>query len=168
MPISISRPIYEAENVQFRDLGVNDNVIPNGDKLKTYHGPVWVVANLSDKLMHPAITFDIQLPPNSELRNDFGASYLLTERIGSDPNELNKQVAFLLVFNSFGPLTIGGNALTANEAVGGIFFSSISGFISSALSNQFSNIFQRVFRDKSIRVNFNTSFYNGTTDPGEH
>jgi hypothetical protein len=153
--------IYEAENVQFGDLGVNDNVIPNGDKLKTYQGPVWVVANLSDKLMHPAITFEIQLPPNSQMRNDFGISYLLDTRIGGDPNELNKQVAFLLVFNSFGPLTIGGNALTANEAVGGIFFNSISGFISSALSNQFSNIFQRVFKDKSIRVNFNTSLYNG-------
>ena len=153
--------VYEAENVQFGDLGVSDNVIPNGDKLKTYQGPVWVVANLSDKLMHPAITFEIQLPPNSQMRNDFGISYLLDTRIGGDPNELNKQVAFLLVFNSFGPLTIGGNALTANEAVGGIFFSSISGFISSALSTQFSSIFQRVFKDKSIRVNFNTSFYNG-------
>jgi hypothetical protein len=153
--------VYEAENVQFGDLGVSDNVIPNGDKLKTFQGPVWVVANLSDKLMHPAITFEIQLPPNSQMRNDFGISYLLDTRIGGDPNELNKQVAYLLVFNSFGPLTIGGNALTANEAVGGIFFSSISGFISSALSNQFSSIFQRVFKDKSIRVNFNTSFYNG-------
>jgi hypothetical protein len=87
---------------------------------------------------------------------------LLLSQIESDPNELNKQVAFLIVFNSFGPLTNGNAVFTANEAVGGIFFTSISGFISSALSNQFSNIFQRVFKDKSIRVNFNTSFYNGT------
>jgi hypothetical protein len=154
--------VYEAENVQFGDLGLNNNILQGSDKLRTYHGPVWVVANLSDKLMHPAITFEIQLPPNSELRNNVTASLLLTQLIGSDPNELNKQVAFLLVFNSFGPLTSGGVAFNANEAVGGIFFSSISGFISNALSSQFSNIFQRVFRDKSIRVNFNTSFYNGT------
>ncbi|HEY4154805.1 MAG TPA: translocation/assembly module TamB domain-containing protein, partial [Puia sp.] len=154
--------VYEAENVQFGDLGLNNTLLQGSEKLNTYHGPVWVVANLSDKLMHPAITFDIQLPPNSELRNNFVASVLLTQLIGNDPNELNKQVAFLLVFNSFGPLTTGGAVFNANEAVGGIFFTSISGFISNALSSQFSNIFQRVFRDKSIRVNFNTSFYNGT------
>ena len=153
--------VYEAENVQFSDLGL-PTLGQGEEKLKRYHGPVWVVANLSDKLMHPVITFDIQLPPNSELRNDVAASLLLTQTIGSDPNELNKQVAFLLVFNSFGPLTTGVAAFNANEAVGGIFFTSISGFISNALSSQFSNIFQRVFKDKSIRVNFNTSFYNGT------
>lgn len=153
--------VYVAENVQFGDLGLTNEMVPNADKIKTYHGPVWVVANLSDKLMHPAITFEIQLPPNSELSNNVDVSLILTQIIGSDPNELNKQVAFLLVFNSFGPLTVGGAAFNPNEAVGGIFFSSISGFISSALSSQFSNIFQRVFKDKSIRVNFNTSFYNG-------
>lgn len=153
--------IYEAENVQFSDLGLSGTLGQNEEKLKRYHGPVWVVATLSDKLMHPAITFEIQLPPNSELRNNVEASLLLSQ-IESDPNELNKQVAFLIVFNSFGPLTNGNAVFTANEAVGGIFFTSISGFISSALSSQFSNIFQRVFKDKSIRVNFNTSFYNGT------
>jgi hypothetical protein len=153
--------IYEAENVQFSDLGLTSTLGSDEEKLKRYHGPVWVVASLSDKLMHPAITFEIQLPPNSELRNNVEASLLLSQ-IESDPNELNKQVAFLIVFNSFGPLTNGNAVFTANEAVGGIFFTSISGFISSALSNQFSNIFQRVFKDKSIRVNFNTSFYNGT------
>ncbi len=153
--------IYEAENVQFSDLGLTTTLGSDEEKLKRYHGPVWVVASLSDKLMHPAITFEIQLPPNSELRNNVEASLLLSQ-IESDPNELNKQVAFLIVFNSFGPLTNGNAVFTANEAVGGIFFTSISGFISSALSSQFSNIFQRVFKDKSIRVNFNTSFYNGT------
>ena len=83
-------------------------------------------------------------------------------RINGDPSELNKQVAFLLVFNSFGPLNASGAVYSANDAVSGIFVSSISSYISSALSNQFSNYFQRIFKDKSIRVNFNTAFYNGT------
>jgi hypothetical protein len=51
---------------------------------------------------------------------------------------------------------------TANEAVGGVFVNSISGAISNVLSHQFSNYFQKAFNDKSIRVNFNSSFYNGT------
>ncbi len=153
--------VYEAENVQFSDLGISAALGSNGEKLKRYHGPVWVVAGLSEKLLHPTIQFQIQLPPNSELRNNAEASLLLSQ-IESDQNELNKQVAFLIVFNSFGPLASGNGAFTANEAVGGIVVTSISSFISGTLSSKFSNYFQQVFRDKSIRVNFNTSLYNGT------
>ncbi len=54
--------------------------------------------------MHPTISFEIQIPPKSELRNDLYAQGEI-DLINSDPGELNKQVAFLLVFNSFGPLT---------------------------------------------------------------
>ena len=154
--------IYEAENIQFSDLSNSKtNTSLNTGKIRTYRGPVWVVATLKDKLMHPAISFEIQLPPNSEMRNDAGAGFLLSQ-INEDPSELNKQVAFLLVFNSFGPLSTSNTAYSANEAVSGIFVTSISSYISSALSNQFSNYFQRVFKDKSLRVNFNTAFYNGT------
>ncbi len=87
--------------------------------------------------MHPTISFEIQLPPNSELRNDPYAQGKL-EQINSDPGELNKQVAFLLVFNSFGPLNSANTtAFTANEAVSGIFVSSISSYISGAMSSLF-------------------------------
>jgi hypothetical protein len=151
--------IYVADNIQFNDL--RSSVVGTNSTTKNYRGPVWVVATLKDKLMHPTINFELQLPPNSELRNDANAYYTLL-LINSEPSELNKQVAFLLVFNSFGPLNSSGAAYTANDAVGGIFVNSISSYISSALSNQFSNYFQRVFKDKSIRVNFNTALYNGT------
>ena len=109
--------------------------------------------------MHPTISFEIQIPPKSELRNDLYAQGKI-DQINSDPGELNKQVAFLLVFNSFGPLNTG--ALTANQAVGGIFVSSISSYISGAMSSYFSTKFQQVFKDKSLRVNFNTAVYNGS------
>ena len=160
--------IYEAENIQFSDLivdpknaGALTNSPLNTGKIRTYRGPVWVVATLKDKLMHPTISFEIQLPPNSEMRNDASAGFALSQ-INDDPSELNKQVAFLLVFNSFGPLNSTGATYSANDAVSGIFVSSISSYISGALSNQFSNYFQHIFKDKSIRVNFNTAFYNGT------
>ena len=151
--------IYIADNIQFNDL--KSPTIVGASTTKNYRGPVWVVATLKDKLMHPTINFELQLPPNSEIRNDANAYYTLL-LINSEPSELNKQVAFLLVFNSFGPLSSSGVAYTANDAVSGIFVSSISSYISGALSNQFSNYFQRVFKDKSIRVNFNTALYNGT------
>jgi len=151
--------IYEAENIQFSDL--KDASALNTGKVKTYRGPVWVVATLKDKLMHPTISFEIQLPPNSDMRNDAGAGFILSQ-INNDPSELNKQVAFLLVFNSFGPLNTSSAVYSANEAGLGIVVSSISGYISNELSSQFSTYFQRIFKDKSIRVNFNTAVYNGT------
>jgi len=155
--------VYEAENIQFNDLkdGSRSGSALNTGKIKTYRGPVWVVATLKEKLMHPTISFELQLPPNSEMRNDAGAVFLLGQ-INQEPSELNKQVAFLLVFNSFGPLTTSNAAFSANDAVSGILVSSISSYISGAMSSWFSTKFQQVFRDKSIRVNFNTAVYNGT------
>jgi TamB, inner membrane protein subunit of TAM complex len=155
--------IYEAENVQFSDLGFNTGTQAGKEKFNSYHGPVWVIADLSDKLMKPTINFEIAFPPNSPMKNSSDALFAL-QLIQSDPNELNKQVAFLIVFNSFGPMTNSNANFTANEAVGGVFVNSISGAISNVLSRQFSNVFQKAFNDKSIRVNFNTSFYNGTLD----
>ena len=95
--------VYEADNVQFADLGYNLAGSTEGEKLKSYHGKVWVIATLSKSLMKPDISFEIGLPPNSDLRNN-GFVTLMFQQIESDPNELNKQVAYLLVFNSFGPL----------------------------------------------------------------
>ncbi len=154
--------IYEAENVQFSDLGSQLSAVSakTADPSVSFHGPVWVVATLSNKLMRPDIRFQIELPPNSQLKNDQYVTLML-EQIQNDPNELNKQVAYLIVFNSFGPLTTASTqVLSPNEAVGGIVYSSISGAISGYLSQEASSTFQRIFKDKSIQVNLSTAFYN--------
>lgn len=158
--------VYMAENVQFSDLGFNSGnsgVIVHNSFVKSYHGPVLVTATLTNRLLRPDISFQISLPPNSPLKNDQETQGIL-EKIQSDPNELNKQVAFLIVLNSFGPLTNSANTFNANTAVGGIFVNSISGALSNVLSKQFSNAFQKAFKDKSLRVNLNTSFYYASLD----
>lgn len=151
---------YEADNVRFSDLGLGNKQI-NTNVLK-YRGKVLVLAKLTGELMRPTIDFEINLPQGSQLQNDADAQNLIRE-IQEDPNELNKQVAFLIVFNSFGPLSTSteqGNF--ANTAFEGIVVNSISGVLSNTLSKQFSNIFQKLFNDKSIQVNFNAQFYSGT------
>lgn len=151
---------YEADNVRFSDLGLGNKQI-NTNVLK-YRGKVLVLAKLTGDLMRPTIGFEINLPPGSQLQNDSDAQNLIRE-IQEDPNELNKQVAFLIVFNSFGPLSTSteqGNF--ANTAFEGIVVNSISGVLSNTLSKEFSNIFQKLFNDKSIQVNFNAQFYSGT------
>jgi hypothetical protein len=156
---------YTAENVRFSDLGqeilgsastrVNDNV-------RKFRGEVTVIATLTKKLMQPLIAFQIELPQGSQLKNDPDAAAILL-RIQSDENELNKQVAFLIVFNSFGPLSNSADqGGWANKAFEGVVVNSISGVLSNALSRQFSSIFQKIFNDKSIKVNFNAQLYSGT------
>jgi hypothetical protein len=74
---------------------------------------------------------------------------------------LNKQVSFLLVFNSFGPLSSSNVAFDPTTAFSGVFVNSISGLISNQLSQQFSTIFQKVFNSKNLKVNLNPTVYNG-------
>jgi hypothetical protein len=154
---------YEAENVRFSDLGSSLQSLANvSENLARYRGKVLVVASLSNQLLSPDIKFRIELPSNSPLKNDEGTARVL-EAIQRDENELNKQVAFLVVFNSFGPLSTSLNqGSIANNAFEGIVVGSISGVLSNTLSKQFSNVFQKVFNDKSIKVNFNAQLYSGT------
>ncbi|MBA4166595.1 MAG: translocation/assembly module TamB domain-containing protein [Chitinophagaceae bacterium] len=154
---------YEAENVRFSDLGSSLTLIPSlTDNITKYRGKVLVIASLSDQLLSPAIKFRIELPSNSPIKNDEGTARVL-DAIQKDENELNKQVAFLVVFNSFGPLSTSQNqGNIANNAFEGIVVGSISGVLSNTLSQQFSNAFQKFFKDKSIKVNFNAQLYNGT------
>jgi hypothetical protein len=161
---------YVAENVRFSDLGLDAFSLQSGtdnngginNNVRKYRGEVIVVASLKNKLMQPDISFQIEMPPGSPLKNDADALAIL-QRIQSDENELNKQVAFLIVFNSFGPLSTSSNqGALANLAFEGVVINSISGVLSNTLSKQFSNIFQKIFNDKSIKVNFNAQMYSGS------
>jgi hypothetical protein len=111
--------------------------------------------------MKPDIKFAIDLPATSSLRNDQDAINVLS-LIRRDENELNKQVAFLIVFNSFGPMSTNSQANLSNLAFEGVVVNTISGLISNELSKKFSSIFQNIFNDKSIKVNFNAQLYNGS------
>lgn len=156
---------YEAENVRFSDLGLTQTAQPSisvSESVLRSRGRVLVIASLSEQLLAPVIKFQIELPSNSPLKNDPDALRVLN-LIQNDENELNKQVAFLVVFNSFGPLSTSANqGNLANTAFEGLVVGTISGVLSNTLSRQFSNVFQRVFNDKSIRVNFNAQLYNGS------
>jgi hypothetical protein len=161
---------YLAENVRFSDLGLDAFSLASGsnntsginNNVRKFRGEVIVVATLTNKLMQPDIKFQIEMPSGSPLKNDADALAIL-QRIQNDENELNKQVAFLIVFNSFGPLSTSANqAGIGNLAFEGVVVNSISGVLSNTLSKQFSNIFQKIFNDKSIKISFNAQLYSGS------
>ncbi len=149
---------YEAENVRFSDLNLTEAGYYTNENIRRYRGKIFVLAELTGKLMKPAIRFQIELPPGSELRNDQEAQFVL-QRIQSDENELNKQVSFLLVFNSFGPLTNTSTGNLAPRFYESVVVNSISGFISNQISRELSRAFEKSL---GIKVNFNAQLYSGT------
>lgn len=152
---------YLADGVKFSDLG--DQVYAQGgdmEYIKKIRGKVMVQAKITGKLMKPDIDFSLEMQ-DPQLKNDPIVLNMLRD-IQADRNELNKQVAFLIIFNSFGPRSTSSQNGLGNLAVEGIVSSSISGYISSALSKQFSNIIRKIFNDESIKVNFNAQLYNGS------
>lgn len=153
--------VYKAENVRFSDLGFSGaNSLVISDAVKRHRGTVLVIANLTGKYSSPHINFDLDLPTNDPMRNDQDAQTLL-QKIQNDPNELNKQVSCLVVLNSFVPLASSTATFDPSGAGVNAVVNSISGVISSAFSKQVYNLLQRIFKDKSIRVNFSTNLYNG-------
>ncbi|HXB91297.1 MAG TPA: hypothetical protein VNU72_03370, partial [Puia sp.] len=71
-------------------------------------------------------------------------------------------VSCLVVLNSFVPLSSSTTDFSASSAVTNVVVSSISGAISNAFTKQVNQRLQKIFNDKSIRVNFNTTLYNGS------
>jgi TamB, inner membrane protein subunit of TAM complex len=157
--------VYTAQNVQFSDLGITASggggLLITSANVLHYHGDILVTATLKNKLMSPDISFQIDLPDNSPLKNDQDALSLL-QKIQSDPNELNKQVSCLVVLNTFVPLSNSTTAFDPTQAGANVVVNSISGIISNAFRKQVSSVLQRVFKDNSLQFNFNTSVYNGT------
>ncbi len=152
---------YEAENVRFSDL-LNGSSLGNStsEDVKRFRGKVLVIATLTDRLTKPNIAFRIELPSNSPIAT-------ILSFIENDINELNKQVSYLILFNTFGPYTGGGargggTGDLANKALEGIVVNSISGFLSNILTKEFSDLLQNIFKDKSLKFNFNASLYSGS------
>ena len=95
---------------------------------------ITIISHLSGNLSKPKITFEFQLPERSDLRRD----YLIVKKLEdfkNDENEMNKQVASLLLFNTF--ITSGQNFLSGEENILSQATSTIGGVVSGWLTNLF-------------------------------
>ena len=102
---------------------------------------VTIVAHISGILNKPIITFDFQLPVNSELRKDFFVLEKL-DNIKKDENEMHKQVASLLIFNTFISADQNQGFITGGNTLG-IATNTIGGIVSSWLTNLFNKELER-------------------------
>ncbi|MFT4204753.1 MAG: translocation/assembly module TamB domain-containing protein [Chitinophagaceae bacterium] len=146
---------YTASHVNMNDLmssqmGAN---VTNGN-MRGYRGEVYVLANLTGKLSHPDISFGLDFPIGSSVKNDPDFALFLN-RLESDNNEMLKQVTYLIVFGTFAPYGTGGSA-TSFASVG---VNSISGIITNELNHIVSDVLFKLTGNRNLQFDVSTSTY---------
>jgi TamB, inner membrane protein subunit of TAM complex len=117
-------------NYTAKKVDVKDIASISGFKQKE---DIIIVSRLSGTLQKPDIEFSFNLPEKSELAKDLFAIKKLAD-FKNDKNEMYKQVASLLLFNSF--VSSDGNFLKNNNPIA-LATNTIGGVISNWLTNLF-------------------------------
>lgn len=148
---------YTAERVSFAPLR---DLLPTNSNVAGARENVYVVATLRDNLFKPAISFSLDFPPTSVAVNDPEMA-LVVQQMQRNLNEINRQVTYLIVFNSFAPVTSGpGTASNTINEFAYSTFSSISGLLFNEVSKVINSAFSRLFNTDNIGFNISGSLYN--------
>ena len=154
-PIVNIEAIYKTERkVDFTPLWTNNIA---GSDISSFRDFVYVVVKMRGDLFKPDITFALDFPTESLAKTDATVSFTIDEILKNE-NELNKQVAFLVVFNSFAPSSTG-SSLGLSSGVD-LFVNSISDFLSSQINGVLNNILSNKLKIPGLYVNFSGSLYN--------
>ena len=157
---------YTAENVSFAPLA--SSISGYEGRAQTTREDVNVIVTMSGRLLQPKFDFKLDFPSSSITISDPVLAQNLTQ-IENNPIELNKQVTYLIVFNSFAPVGTPGNTGTATAATasGGLSsafnelaYNTISSLLFNELNKQFSNILAQIFKDDKLKVSLSGSVYN--------
>ncbi len=116
---------YLAKNVDISSLASS-----RGFKQKLN---ITIVSHLTGSLQKPDIQFDFELPPNSEIADDYITQKKLAD-FKNDKNEMNKQVASLLLFNTF--ISNNQNLISGSNTFS-LATNTIGGIVSNLLTNLF-------------------------------
>lgn len=116
-----------------------------------------IIAHLTNTLKAPKIAFEFEIPQNKQ--TDYSKDPVLLENLkkfSKDENEQNRQVASLLLFNTFINDNNGGFGASTASFLSGTAGQVISGF----LNNQLTKVFQKLFKDPTITpyISFNSNY----------
>jgi hypothetical protein len=151
---------YTATRVSLTDL-IGKNTFSGS--VKGYRGDVYVIASLRNELRKPDISFRLDFPQGSPIKNDNEFSQFMA-RIQSDENEMLKQVSFLIVFNSFAPP--GATSITAGNnpyALSSIGINSLSQILTKEVNKAVSNLLYKITKDKSLRFDLGATLYSSSS-----
>ncbi len=141
---------YLAKNVDFSSLATSRGKFQVRSNLN-------IIAHLTNTLKAPKISFDFEIPENQQ--TDYSKDPVLLENLkkfSKDENEQNRQVASLLLFNTFINDNNGGFGASTASFLSGTAGQVISGF----LNNQLTRVFQKLFKDPTITpyISFNSNY----------
>ena len=123
---------YLAQDVDMSSLSPSNSLSTASSSVRQ-RSDITILSHLSGSLSKPDISFEFLLPEQSDLkRNDFVVKRL--EDYRNDANEMNKQVASLLLFNTF---ITGGQNFLSGENILSQATSTIGGMVSGWLTNMF-------------------------------
>jgi hypothetical protein len=151
--------IYIAENVSFSPLVTALNFDPSYSRLRD---DVYVVANLSGDLFKPDFKFSLAFPPNSKVNSDFSVATSI-EQMEKNENEINRQVTYLIVFNSFAPPESGPTNVGFGSTISELTYntiSSISGLFFNEINKKLNSELSKILNTDNISINFSGSVYN--------
>jgi hypothetical protein len=144
--------VYTAKSVGLAPL-INSLAL-NDARLERQRGDVNVVAMLTGALFHPTFSFRLDFPNNSPVYSNPSFSYGL-QQIEKNTNEINKQVTYLIVFNSFAPYEAGQQSYLNEFA-----YSTISGLFFGEVNRRLNQLLSKIFRNSDLVFNFSGSLYN--------
>ncbi|RYY98167.1 MAG: hypothetical protein EOO11_08850 [Chitinophagaceae bacterium] len=148
--------IYKAENVRFAPLVTS--LALNDSRLERLRGDVNVVAILTGDLFRPDFNFRLEFPNNSPVYSNPSFAYGLQE-IEKNTNEINKQVTYLIVFNSFAPVQTGTDN-SSGGALNEFAYSTISGLFFGEVNRLLNQVLGKVLANNKVTLNFSGSLYN--------
>ena len=122
---------YVAENVDVSSITENAAVRSKED--------IIIISHLTGNLTKPELFFEFELTENSELNRNYFTVKKLAD-FKNDPTEMNKQVASLLLINSF--LT-GSQGFLSGGSATNIAASTIGGVVGGFLTNVFNKELER-------------------------
>ncbi len=149
---------YQANDVSLAPLA-SSIAVSDGRNLARARGDVTVVATLTGELFRPVFDFKIEFPQNffnSLKQTEAFIFQQAIQQIERNTNELNKQVTYLIVFNSFAPFERSTTINPLNEFA----YSTISGLFFGEVNKRLNQLLSKILRNNDLTVNFTGSLYN--------
>ncbi|MDE3235930.1 MAG: translocation/assembly module TamB domain-containing protein [Bacteroidota bacterium] len=151
---------YTADNISTKDLLSSQSLQSTSaqsslQSASTYRGQVFVIASLRNKLSKPDISFKLDFPQGSPIKNDANFADFLSV-IEKEQNEMLKQVTYLIVLDRFAPYGEAGNANTNFTNIG---VNTISQILTRELNKTISNLLYKLTKDKSLHFDLGSSVY---------
>ncbi|MGZ8552719.1 MAG: translocation/assembly module TamB domain-containing protein, partial [Chitinophagaceae bacterium] len=110
----------------------------------------------------PDFKFSLAFPPNSKVNSDFSVATSI-EQMAKNENEINRQVTYLIVFNSFAPPESGPTNVGFGSTISELTYntiSSISGLFFNEINKKLNSELSKILNTDNISINFSGSVYN--------